>query len=227
MKDHLGKILVVEDEEDIRDLIHFTLFKENYEVKVSEGGNEAISLYKDFEPDVLLLDIMMPDKSGLEILEEINEIDPEVACIFVTAKDDEMDQVKGLEIGADDYITKPFSPKVLAARVNSLIRRKKSKSKDISEICLEGLTLNLTTRKFFIEECEVELTFSEFEILHLLMGSPGVAFKRSDIVDLIRGTNHAISDRSVDVQFVGIRKKLGAYGELIETVRGVGYRLKK
>ena len=95
---------------------------------------------------------MMPDKSGLEILEEINEIDPEVACIFVTAKDDEMDQVKGLEIGADDYITKPFSPKVLAARVNSLIRRKKSKDRGNSEISMKGLTLNLSTRKFFVEE---------------------------------------------------------------------------
>ena len=221
-----GKILVVEDEEDIRDLIHFTLFKNKFTVEVSSGGEHAIEVFKSFRPDLVLLDIMMPEKSGHELYECFKKIDNDLSCIFVTAKVDEKDQIKGFDLGADDYITKPFSPKILLARVSAIIKRENG-AKDASGVLkFKNLELRLASRKFFLSGEEIVLTFSEFEILQLLMSNPETAYTRSQIVDLIRGENHAISDRSVDVQFVGIRRKLGESGTLIETVRGVGYRLK-
>lgn len=223
----LEKILVVEDEEDIRDLIHFTLFKEKYKIEVSGGGLDAIQKFNSFKPDLVLLDIMMPELSGHELLEKFQQINSEISCIFVTAKGEELDEVKGFDLGADDYIIKPFSPKLLLARVKAILKRKKTRVKTGEIISYKDMELHLSSRKFFINKEEIVLTYSEFEILNLLMSNPDTAFSRSQIVDLIRGENHAISDRSVDVQFVGIRRKLGEKGEHIETVRGVGYRLKR
>jgi two-component system, OmpR family, alkaline phosphatase synthesis response regulator PhoP len=221
------KILVVEDEDDIRDLIHFTLFKEKFDIEISGGGFDAIEKFKKFNPDLVLLDIMMPELSGPELLKKFHEIKPDISCIFVTAKGEEVDEVKGFDLGADDYIIKPFSPKLLTARVKAILKRKKSGKKGDGILKYKDMELDLTSRKFYLSAKEVPLTFSEFEILNLLINNPEVAFSRSEIVDLIRGENHAISDRSVDVQFVGIRRKLGSSGECIETVRGIGYRLKK
>lgn len=221
-----SKVLIVEDEDDIRDLIHFTLFKNKFDVEVSSGGAHAIELFKTFKPDLVLLDIMMPEMSGHVLYEKFKEIDSNLACIFVTAKVDEKDQIKGFDLGADDYITKPFSPKILLARVNAIVKRKNGSKDATGVLKFKNFELRLSSRKFFLDGKEIDLTFSEFEILQLLMSNPETAFTRSQIVDLIRGENHAISDRSVDVQFVGIRRKLGESGALIETVRGVGYRLK-
>tara|TARA_B100000925_G_scaffold291822_1_gene281680 strand:+ start:2735 stop:3415 length:681 start_codon:yes stop_codon:yes gene_type:complete len=223
----IEKILIVEDEEDIRDLIHFTLFKEKYSIEVSGGGADAIEKFISFKPDLVLLDIMMPELSGHDLLQQFQKINKEVSCIFVTAKGEELDEVKGFDLGADDYIIKPFSPKLLLARVKAILKRRKSKISTGEIVSYKDMELHLSSRKFYINKNEIVLTFSEFEILNLLMSNPETAFSRSEIVDLIRGENHAISDRSVDVQFVGIRRKLGDKGEHIETVRGVGYRLKK
>lgn len=224
-----SKILIVEDEADIRDLIHFNLFKEKFEVDIAEDGKSAIEVFKAFNPDLLILDLMLPGKSGLEICKEVKAINQNCLVIMVTARGEEEDVLKGFQMGADDYIAKPFSPKVLVARVKAVLNRKSIEvqtelNKDL--IGFGPFFLDLGRRKFFLQNVEVELTFSEFQIMELFINKPGRVFTRSKIVDLIRGQNHAISDRSVDVQIVGLRKKLGDFGLKIETVRGVGYRLK-
>ena len=223
-----AKILIVEDEADIRDLIHFNLFKEKFDVQLAEDGHSAMDIFRNHSPNLVLLDLMLPGKSGLEICSEIKSIAPECLVIMVTARGEEEDIVKGFEMGADDYISKPFSPKVLVARVKAVLKRKayievsKIKSDSIS---FQNFSLDLAKRKFKLSDKEIELTYSEFQIMELFITKPGQVFTRSKIVDLVRGQNHAISDRSVDVQIVGLRKKLGGFGSMIETVRGVGYRI--
>tara|TARA_B100000886_G_scaffold303231_1_gene233769 strand:- start:46 stop:747 length:702 start_codon:yes stop_codon:yes gene_type:complete len=223
------KVLIVEDESDIRDLIHFNLFKEKYDVEIASDGPSAISTFNEFRPRLILLDLMLPGMSGLEICREIKRVDASCLVIMVTARGEEEDIIKGFEMGADDYISKPFSPKVLVARVKAVLRRQTNTTSSLNEmeqISYNQFMLNLSKRKFYLESAEVELTYSEFQIMKLFLSKPGQVFTRSRIVDLIRGENHAISDRSVDVQIVGLRKKLGSLGDEIETVRGVGYRLK-
>jgi two-component system, OmpR family, alkaline phosphatase synthesis response regulator PhoP len=223
------KILVVEDEADIRDLIHFNLFKEKYVVELAPDGFSAIDIFNEFSPDLVLLDLMLPGKSGHELCKEMKSLKPSCMVVMVTARGEEEDVVKGFEMGADDYISKPFSPKVLVARVKAILRRINGVQlikldDDILEY--EHFRLDMGKRKFFLCGKELELTFSEFQIFELFLSKPGQVFTRSKIVDLVRGENHAISDRSVDVQIVGLRKKLDDSGKFIETVRGVGYRLK-
>jgi len=225
----VSKILVVEDEADIRDLIHFNLFKEKFDVDVCEDGYGALEAFHRFNPDLVLLDLMLPGKSGLDICREIKEINKNCLVIMVTARGEEEDIIKGFEMGADDYISKPFSPKVLIARVKAVLKRSTNsaieKSNDM-DVVYGTFSIDLGRRKFSLENNEIELTYSEFQIMELFLKKPGQVFTRSKIVDLIRGENHAISDRSVDVQIVGLRKKLGSFGQEIETVRGVGYRMK-
>ena len=224
------KILIVEDEKDIADLIHFNIFKAGFDASLAMNGNEAIEKAKTLLPDLILLDLMIPEISGLEvctILKE-NPSTKKIPIIILTARGTEDDIVKGLEAGADDYLTKPFSPKVLIARVNAVFRRvPKEGQKENDILKIDSVRIDQTKRKVFLKETEIDLTFSEFEILLLLLKKPGWVFTRAQIVNLIRGTNHAITDRSVDVQIVGLRKKLGDLGGLIETVRGVGYRFKE
>lgn len=222
-------IVVAEDEADIRDLIHFNLFKENFEVSLAEDGEAALKLILEKKPDIALLDIMMPKKDGISLCQEIRaskEVD-NMGLIMLTAKGTEEDIVRGLEVGADDYITKPFSPKVLLARIQAVIRRKgPNTNKNNKLLNAFGLKIEIDRRKAYNNEIEMDLTYTEFQLLVLLISNPGLVYTRAQIVDTIRGENHAITDRSVDVQVVGLRKKLGEKGEFIETVRGVGYRFK-
>jgi len=224
------KILIVEDEKDIAELIHFNLFKANYGVFIASDGEQALKMANEQLPDLVLLDLMIPHISGLEVCKFLKENPAtcEIPVIMITAKGEEEDIIKGLEVGADDYITKPFSPKVLLARVNAVFRRSKRDRFDVEKVIhTNGVVIDPIRRKVVSQGSELDLTFSEFQIFHLLAQKPGWVFTRSQIVDLIRGKNHAITDRSVDVQIVGLRKKLGELGPLIETVRGVGYRFQE
>ncbi|MCB0422967.1 MAG: response regulator [Bdellovibrionales bacterium] len=224
------KIVVAEDELDIRELIHFNLFKENYEVKLAGNGNEALQLIRETKPDLALLDIMMPGKDGVEVCRQVRSDDllGKTRIIMLTAKGTEADIVRGLESGADDYITKPFSPKILSARVKAVLRRQDGdKEQEKDQLSGHGIELYPAMRRALCEGQEVDLTYTEFTLLQLLMSRPGVVYTRSQIVDRVRGENHAITDRSVDVQVVGLRRKLGEKGSLVETVRGVGYRFKQ
>lgn len=221
------KVLIVEDEKDIRELIHFHLYRNKYNVIESSDGIEAVALAKELRPDLILLDIMIPSQDGLSVCRQIREDQNlnETRIIFLSAKGEEEDIVKGLELGADDYITKPFSPKVLMARINSVLRRSDKNTDDIIEI--HGIKIFDTKRKVFNEDSEVILSNTEYDLLKIFLRAPGHVYTRSQIVDLIKGTNHAVTDRSVDTQLVSLRKKLGEKGKIIETVWGVGYRLKE
>lgn len=221
-------ILVVEDDLDIRELISFNLANEGHQVFEANDGEVGIDKARNNNPDLILLDLMLPGIQGLDVCRIIksDQETKEIPIIMVTALGQEEDIVKGLETGADDYITKPFSIKVLIARVNAVLKRSikfgEDKSKDI---LINGINIKTRSREVWVNKNLInDLTFSEFQILYLLAGHPGWVFTRYQIIDKIRGDNYPVTDRSVDFQIVGLRKKLGDAGKLIKTVRGVGYR---
>jgi len=221
-------ILVVEDDLDIRELISFNLANEGHQVFEANDGEVGIDKARNNNPDLILLDLMLPGIQGLDVCRIIksDQETKEIPIIMVTALGQEEDIVKGLETGADDYITKPFSIKVLIARVNAVLKRSikfgDDKSKDI---LINGINIKTRSREVWVNKNPInDLTFSEFQILYLLAGHPGWVFTRYQIIDKIRGDNYPVTDRSVDFQIVGLRKKLGDAGKLIKTVRGVGYR---
>jgi two-component system phosphate regulon response regulator PhoB len=223
-------VLLVEDEEDIREMVHFNLFKERYNVLLASDGKTAIDLAKEKAPDLIVLDLMIPKMDGFEVSAALkkNPNTKRIPIIMLTAKGEEEDIIKGLEVGADDYMTKPFSPKILLARIKAVLRRSKVSQLNHKNIFrLHDLKIDLSKRQTFIKNKEINLTFTEFQVLHLLAQKSGWVFTRGQIVDSIRGENHAITNRSVDVQIVNLRKKMGQNGSLIETVRGVGYRFKE
>ena len=225
------KILVVEDEAPIQELLQFNLERKKYRVKVADSGEEGITLAGDFLPDLILLDIMLPGADGLEVCKHL-KADPKTAhipIIMLTALCEEADVVTGLELGADDYVTKPFSPRVLLARVKAALRRITA-TQPVSNnelIRVHNITIDVGRHKVEVEGQGVALTFTEFKVLQLLAQQPGRVFTRYQIVDAVHGEDYPVTDRSVDVQIVGLRKKLGPSGQCIETVRGIGYRFKE
>ena len=221
-------ILVVEDDLDIRELISFNLANEGHQVFEANDGEVGIDKARNNNPDLILLDLMLPGIQGLDVCRIIksDQETKEIPIIMVTALGQEEDIVKGLETGADDYITKPFSIKVLIARVNAVLKRSIEVGDDKSkDILINGINIKTRSREVWVNKNPInDLTFSEFQILYLLAGHPGWVFTRYQIIDKIRGDNYPVTDRSVDFQIVGLRKKLGDAGKLIKTVRGVGYR---
>ena len=225
-----NKILVVDDEEDILELVRYNLARDGYRVVCAASGEQALSRAKSEPFDLILLDLMLPGIDGLEVAKRLKS-KPEtrhIPIIMLTAKGEEADIVTGLELGADDYVTKPFSPRILVARVKAVLRRKVQEEVDDSSIIqIYELEIDPGKRKVLAKGSHVELTFTEFQVLYLLARRPGWVFTRFKIVDLIRGDDYPVTDRSVDVQIVGLRKKLGPCGKYIETVRGVGYRFRE
>jgi len=225
-----AKILIVDDEEDIRELVGYNLQRAGYRIAFAVSGEEVLLKAGSMVPDLILLDLMLPGIDGLEVTKrlKINKKTASIPIVMLTAKGEEADVVKGLELGADDYIVKPFSPRVLSARVKAVIRRHAGQSQENdSVIMIHGLMIHSGTREVLADGQKIKLTFSEFQLLHFLAGRPGWVFTRSQIVDAVRGSDYYVTDRSVDVQVVGLRKKLGLYGTCIETVRGVGYKCRK
>ncbi|MDQ1334755.1 MAG: two-component system, OmpR family, alkaline phosphatase synthesis response regulator PhoP [Thermodesulfobacteriota bacterium] len=224
------RILVVDDEEDILELLRFNLSREGYDVTVAASGEKAIDIAGRQPPDLMILDLMLPGIDGLEAT-RILKSNPEtraIPIVMLTAKGEEPDVVAGLELGADDYIVKPFSPRILLARVKAVLRRRRDDALETSEVVrIHNLVIHLGRREVRVEGKSVPLTFTEFGILHYLVRRPGWVFTRSQIVDAVRGTDYFVTDRSVDVQIAGLRKKLGRSGRFIETVRGVGYRFRE
>lgn len=227
MKNSSSHILIIEDEPDINELLSISLEKSGYNVSKSYDGETGLNIARRTSPDLVLLDLMLPGINGLDIcrLLKSEEGTASTRIIMITALSQENDIVKGLEIGADDYITKPFSIKVLNARISSVLRRNTYSKDYISDsIYIESIQINPKTRIVKIENQTIDLTYTEFQILHLLATHPGWVFTRYQIIDKIRGDNYPVTDRSVDFQIVGLRKKMGPKGKLIETIRGVGYR---
>lgn len=223
-------VFVIEDDKDIFELIKYNLQKENYQVAGASNGEEALKAVRKRPPDLILLDLMLPGIDGIEIC-KILKADSNLAAIpiiMVSARGEEADIVLGLELGADDYIVKPFSPRVVTARIRSVLRRKGKARVDKEQVIeLNDLLIHLGKREVSIGNKPLDLTFTEFELLYYLASRPGWVFTRYQIVNALKGEDYPVTDRSVDVQIAGLRKKLGPYGDLIETIRGVGYRFKE
>ena len=225
-------ILLVEDEHDIRELLKFHLERENLMVEAVENGEDALLALKSRTPSMILLDLMLPGIDGLEVCRRL-KAQPEtrdIPIIMLTAKDSEADIVSGLEMGAADYVCKPFSPRVLMARIHVVLRRPMTDAAPETEgpaITIGPLTVDPGRHKVEIKGKEIQLTYTEFRILRMLVENPGRAFSRQQIVDQVRGESYSVTERIVDVQMVSLRKKLGSLGDWIETVRGVGYRFRE
>jgi len=224
------QVMVVEDEEDIRELLAYQLAREGFAVTAAADGESALKLVARRKPDAVLLDLMLPGLDGLEVCRALKR-DPKTAAIpivMVTAKGEESDVVAGLELGADDYVTKPFSIKVLAARVRAVLRRRREPAADPhAPICAHEIEIHPSRHEVRVRGKPVEMTATELRMLHCLAARPGWVLTREQIVDAVRGEDYAVTDRAVDVQIVGIRRKLGDRADCIETVRGVGYRFKE
>lgn len=224
------KILAIDDEEDILELVRYNLEKEGIKVVCAETGESALQKADTENFNLILLDLMLPGIDGLEVARRLknNPRTRSVPIIMLTAKGEEADVVTGLELGADDYVTKPFSPRVLIARVRAVLRRATEESEDTFSILQIGeFEIHPGHRSVHVNGEPVDLTFTEFQILYTLARRPGWVYTRYQIVEAVRGEDYPVTDRSVDVQIVGLRKKLGRWGGHIETVRGVGYRFKE
>jgi two-component system phosphate regulon response regulator PhoB len=223
-------ILIVEDDRNIVELVSINLRKEGYEVIAAPDGETALRKARVESPACILLDLMLPGMDGLEICKTLKNdtTTKHIPIIMVTAKSEEADIVAGLELGADDYITKPFSPRVLMARLRAVLRRQIRQSADeTTPITIHDLKIHPGRHEVLVKGEAAALTFLEFKVLHFLAARPGWVFTRYQIVEAVRGDNYPVTDRSVDVVIVGLRKKLGKSGDCIETVRGVGYRFKE
>jgi len=224
------RILVVDDEEDLLELIRYNLSKEGYRVTCAASGEQAVREARANPPDLILLDLLLPSVDGLEVCKLLKNDarTKHVPIIMLTAKSEEADIVTGLELGADDYITKPFSPRVLVARIKAVVRGRAQPplGKDVA-VKAHELVIHPGRHEVLAGGAPLSLTLTEFRLLHFLAQRPGWAFSRNQIVDAVKGDDYPVTERSVDVQVAGLRKKLGAYGEYIETVRGVGYRFKE
>lgn len=218
------KILIADDEPDILEIVSYNLSKEGYEIYTAKDGNEAIERAKQLHPDLIILDIMMPKKTGVEVCQILRSqpIFQETLIIFLTALSDESSQIKGLESGADDYVNKPISPKVLVSRVNALFRRTNSQKENGKSIQLGNITIDPVKFLVIIDNKEVILAKKEFELLYLLASRPGRVFLRNEILSQVWGNDVIVGDRTIDVHIRKVRQKLGV--DCITTVKGVGYK---
>lgn len=225
-----GTICIVEDEEDIRDILCIQLQREGYETVTAASGEEGVKLIRERKPQLVLLDLMLPGMDGLDVCRTLRQDKElkETPIIMITARGEEADIITGLEMGADDYITKPFSPRVVISRMKSVLRRGKKSQSDASGLIEYGpIVIDLPRHLVQLDGQSLDLTATEYKLLAFLCARPGWVFTRQQIVDNVRGEDYAVTERSVDVQVVGLRKKLGAGAEYIETVRGVGYRARE
>lgn len=221
-------ILIVDDEEDIVELLELNLLREGYKVLTCGTGEQALQIARSKRPELMVLDLMLPGIDGLEVCKRLKS-DPKterIPIVILSAKGEEADIVTGLELGADDYVTKPFSGKVLVARVRRVLRKIVATGDEKATIRIHELSIDPARREVLAGSKQIELTFTEFNILHLLARRAGLVFTRYQVVDALHGSDYLVTERAVDVQIVSLRKKLGRYAEYIETVRGVGYRFK-
>jgi two-component system phosphate regulon response regulator PhoB len=223
-------VLVVDDERDIRELVSYNLSKNGYTAETVATGEEAILRARSDQPDLIVLDLMLPGADGFDVCRRLKG-DPatrHIPVLMLTARSEEVDIVAGLELGADDYVTKPFSPRVLLARVRALLRKSTAAETDETDMIRRGeIVIDMRRHEVKLGDEAVDLTHTEFMTLHFLAKRPGWVFSRNQIIKAVHGESYPVTERSVDVQIVGLRKKLGEYGDRIETVRGMGYRFRE
>ena len=218
------KILVVDDEERMRRLVKDFLAKKGYEVMEASNGREALDLfYKDNTIDLLILDVMMPVMDGWATLREIRETS-KIPIIMLTAKAEEHDELLGFELGVDEYVTKPFSPKVLVARVEALLRRSGSVGGENEKLSYGGIVLDKNAHSVFVDSSEIELSYKEFELLAYFMENKGLALSRDKILDSVWNYDYFGDARTVDTHVKKLRAKLGDKGDIIKTIWGMGYK---
>ena len=223
------RILVVDDEQDLLELIRYNLSKEGYRVTCVETGEEAIEHAARERTDLIVLDLISPRVDGLEVCRRLkSDVSTQnIPVVTLTANSQEVDLVTGLEVGADDYITKPLSPRVLLARIHAVLRRRSPPQGGDDEILgTDDLVIHVGQHEVTVGGQSVPLTHTEFRLLHFLAQKPGCVFSRGQIVTAVQGDDYPVTDRAVDVQVAGLRKKLGEASRYIETVRGAGYRFK-
>lgn len=223
-------ILIIEDDPEIQELLFHSMSRENWKLLQAKSGEEGLKLLKSEKVNCILVDIMLPGMDGLKVLKKIKEIDNcrGIPVIMTTAKGEEADIVTGLELGADDYVVKPYSPKVLIARVRTALRRQEDRgSNGTVTVWRQGeLTLDAARHAVFYGDKQLDLFATEFALLKHFLSNPEIVFSRNQIIEAIKGPDYPVTDRSVDVQILSLRKKLGEAGGMIETIRGVGYRFR-
>lgn len=223
------KILVVDDEQDLVKLIRYQLEKDGYKVISAYNGEDALYLARRERPALVVLDLMLPGIDGLEVCKKI-KADSElnnIAIVMLTAKGEEIDITVGLKLGADDYVTKPFSPKELLARIHAVLRRINTSSLTKEYIEIDSLSIDKTKHEVTIQNELIPLTLTEFKLLHQLAGKPGRVFTRDQLIEAVSGTDTCVIDRTIDVHIASLRKKLKAFASRIVTIRGIGYKFRE
>lgn len=221
-------ILVVEDDKSLGDVLCYNLKQQGYEVSLARDGQDGLKQAEVKVPDLILLDLMLPILDGLDVCRRLraNAITRDVLVVMLTAKSEEFDQVVGFSVGADDYVNKPFSVRVLLERIKALLRRRDGKSEDHDVIASQGVVVDRRAYRASIADQSLDLTPSEFNLLNVLIRQPGRAFTRAELIDAALGMDTMVLERTVDVHIRALRQKLGAHASIVETVRGVGYRLR-
>ena len=223
-----GKILIIEDDKDIVEMLKYNLMEEGYDIFTALNGEGGIALARKERPNIIILDIMLPIIDGFEVCRMIknDDITAGIPIIILSAKSQETDKIVGLELGADDYVTKPFSPRELIARIRAILRREKGQQFS-NRIKRGNIVIDSTKHKVTVRGEEISLTFTEFKLLEFMARRPGVVFSRADILDAVSGENAIVYDKTVNAHIKSLRHKLGSAKDYIETVRGAGYRFKE
>ena len=222
------KILIIEDETDIVEFVTFNLIRDGFDVISAKTGEEGLKKALTEMPDLILLDIMLPGLNGLDVCRALKnkEQTHHIPIVMLTARNEDVDIITGLEIGATDYVTKPFSPKVLIARLRAILRHDDENIKnDTARIIFRDITIDQGKHTVSVKDNPIQLTLTEFQILLVLIRRPGWVFSRTQMIDELREGHQVITDRAIDVQIANLRKKLGSCGDYVETVRGIGYRM--
>jgi two-component system alkaline phosphatase synthesis response regulator PhoP len=226
-----GTVLIVDDEREIRELIAFNLGREGFRTVPAKSGEEALALAERERPDLIVLDLLLPGIDGLAVCRRLKEkpATRAIPILMLTAKAEDQDIVLGLEMGAEDYLTKPFSPRVLVARIRSLLRRGHPSDIAGEKKTVRAGSLLIDPNRHLVtgSEGEIRLSVAEFDVLYLLASFAGQVFSREQIIDRIKGKEHYVTVRTIDVQVLGLRRKMGKEGLMVETVRGVGYRFRE
>jgi two-component system phosphate regulon response regulator PhoB len=227
------RILIIEDDPEIQEMLKFAFAREGWQLVLVKTGEEGLKKLQSKEIDCIILDIMLPGMDGLKTLKKIRENQSlqTLPVILCTARGEEADIIAGLELGADDYVVKPYSPRVLAARIRTGLRRKEGVSSQVEtaqkKFFQHGkISLDIDRHTVLLEEKPLDLFPTEFAILVQFMSNPDIVFSRQRLITAIRGNDYPVTDRSIDVQIMGLRKKLGVSGDMIETIRGIGYRFR-
>lgn len=225
----MKKLLVIEDDKDILALIKFNLSKEGFSVICAESAEDGLRKTRLDPPDLIILDLMLPGMDGLTFCRRLKKDQKysNIPIIMLSAKANESDIVAGLELGADDYVAKPFSVKILIARIRTVLRRRDANDENIEVINVHGVRIDPLQFKVTVDDKEISLTKTEFDTLYFLARHSGRVYTRAQIIDFVKGENYPATDRAVDVQIVGLRKKLGRAGKFVETIHGIGYKFKE